>query len=85
MYSFSSSTRNQHPHHGLDPCSLPQGLDPRRKEKKCRKEWRKAATSTGCSSQLFLEELALSLRSGPEQEGEEAQEREEEGRYVYQQ
>ena len=139
MYSFSSTTRNQHPHHGLDPCrkeekckrrrkkaatstscssqliyeepapslrtgpgqergeaqeeeekgrqlsALPQGLEPRRKEKKCRKEWRKAATTTGCSSQLFVEELALSLRSGPEQEEEEAQEREEEGLYVYQQ
>ena len=139
MYSFSSSTRNQHPHHGLDPCrkeekrrrrrkkaatsissssqpiyeepvpplrsgpgqergeaqeeeekgrqlsALPQGLDPRRKEKKCRKEWRKAATTTGCSSQRFVEELAVSLRSGPEQEEKEAQEREEEGLYVYQQ
>ena len=70
---------------GRQLSALPQGLEPRRKEKKCRKEWRKAATTTGCSSQRFVEELALSLRSGPEQEEEEAQEREEEGLHVYQQ
>ena len=43
MYSFSSSTRNQHPHHGLDPC---------RKEEKRRRRRKKAATSTSSSSQV---------------------------------
>ena len=41
MNSFSSSTRNQHPHHGLDP-----GME---KEKR-RKKKRKPATSTSSSS-----------------------------------
>ena len=43
MNSFSSSTRNQHPHHGLDPG---------KKEEKRRKKKRKAATSTSSSSQV---------------------------------
>ena len=76
MNSFSSSTRNQHPHYGLDPG---------KKEEKRKKKRRKAATSPSSSSQLILEEPAPSLRSGPGQEGEEAQEKEEEGRYVHQQ
>ena len=63
MYSFSSSTRNQHPHYGLDPC---------KKEEKRRKRRRKAATSTSSSSQLINEEPAPSQWSGPGQEGGEA-------------
>ena len=43
MNSFSSSTRNQHPHYGLDPG---------KKEEKRRKKRRKAATSTSSSSQV---------------------------------
>ena len=74
MNSFSSSTRNQHPHYGLDPG---------KREEKRRRKRRKAATSPSSSSQLILEEPATSLRSGPGQEGEEAQERVEEGCYVY--
>ena len=74
MNSFSSSTRNQHPHYGLDPG---------KREEKRRKKRRKAATSPSSSSQLILEEPATSLRSGPAQEGEEVQERVEEGGYVY--
>ena len=76
MFSFSSSTRNQHPHHGLDPC---------KKEEKRRKRRRKAATSTSSSSQLIYEEPAPSLRSGPGQERGEAQEEEEKGRHFFQQ
>ena len=74
--ALSSSTKNLHPHYGLDPG---------RREEKRRRKKRKAATSPSSSSQLILEEPAPSIRSGPGQEGEEAQEKEEEGRYVYQQ
>ena len=74
MYSFSSSTRNQHPHHGLDPC---------RKEEKRRKRRKKAATSISNSSQLFHEEPAPAPRSGPVQEGGEVQEEEEKGCYFH--
>ena len=63
MYPFSSSTRNQHPHYGLDPC---------KKVEKRRKRRRKAATSTSSSSQLIHVEPAPSLWSGPGQEGREA-------------
>ena len=75
MYSFSSSTRNQHPHYGLDPC--------RKKEKRSRRR-KKAATSTSSSSQLIYEEPAPSLRSGPGQERGEAQEEEEKGHHFSQ-
>ena len=76
MYSFSSSTRNQHPHYGLDPC---------RKEEKRRRRRKKAATSTSSSSQLIYEEPAPSLWSGPGQERGEAQEEEEKDRHFPQQ
>ena len=76
MNSFSSSTRNQHPHYGLDPG---------KKEEKRRKKRRKAATSTSSSSQLLHEEPASSPQFGPGKEGGEAQEKEEEGRHLYQQ
>ena len=69
MNSFSSSTRNQHPHYGLDPG---------KKEGKRRKKRRKAATSTSSCSQLIHEDPAPSLRSGPVQGEGEAQEEEEE-------
>merc|ERR1711951_133660 len=88
-YSFSSTTRNQHPHHGLDPC--------RKEEKGCHSHQLQLSANLRGTSTLTTDwtrarerrsagrrgerppALSSSSRSGTAQEGEEVQERVEEG------